>query len=236
LTLRSLTPEEGRVIGSLIEKQLTTPLQYPLTLNALVVACNQSSNREPVVSYSNRVVEAAVMSLRDAGLAGFMYPSHGRTVTRYRHMIGERLALDERELALVAALLLRGPQTAGELRSRTDRMAHFDGIGAVDADLERLSQREEPLVLRLERRPGEKEERWVQLLTGPFDQSAAPVPVPTAAPARAAWAPPAPTPTPTAADLGGDGLAALAEQVTSLRDEVAELRAALERLQEQLGG
>ena len=157
-----LSAEEGRIIGSLVEKQLTTPQQYPLTLNALVMACNQSSNREPVVSYSEHVVEVAVTALRDAGLVGFMYPSHGRTVTRYRHVLSERLGLDERELALVAVLLLRGPQTAGELRARTERMAPFDGIGAVDADLERLSTRQEPLVLRLARRPGQKEERWVQ--------------------------------------------------------------------------
>ena len=159
-----LTPEEGRVIGSLVEKQLTTPQQYPLTLNSLVLACNQSSNREPVVAYDEPVVQAALAALRSAEMVSLVYPSHGRSVTRYRHTLTERLGLDERELALVAVLLLRGPQTVGEFRARTERMAQFDGIGAVDADLVRLSEKPEPLVVRLPRRPGQKEERWVQLL------------------------------------------------------------------------
>jgi uncharacterized protein len=236
-----LSAAEGRVIGSLVEKQLTTPQQYPLTLNALVMACNQSSNRDPVVSYSEHLVEVAVARLRDAGLVGFMYPSHGRTVTRYRPILSERLGLDERELALVAVLLLRGPQTAGELRSRTERMAPFDGIEAVDADLERLSNRQEPLVLRLARRPGQKEERWVQLLT----VEAASQPIAAAAEtgvitAGRAQSPPTEEPARTI-DGGTWGrsdqrLISLADEVTELRAEVAELRAALERLQDQLGG
>ncbi len=160
-----LTPEEGRVIGSLIEKQLTTPQQYPLTLNSLVGACNQSSNREPVVSYDEHLVQTALASLRNAELIGLVYPSHGRSVTRYRHVLTERLGLDDRELALLAVLLLRGPQTAGELRARSERMARFDGIDAVDADLVRLSEKAEPLVIRQPRRPGQKEERWAQLLS-----------------------------------------------------------------------
>ena len=162
-----LTPEEGRVIGSLIEKQLTTPQQYPLTLNSLVLACNQSSNRDPVLSYDERTVQAALTSLRNAELIGFVYPSHGRSVTRYRHTLAERLGLDDRELALLAVLLLRGPQTGGELRARTERMARFDGIDAVDADLVRLSEKAEPLVVRQSRRPGQKEERWAQLSSTP---------------------------------------------------------------------
>ncbi len=120
-----LTPEEGRVIGSLIEKQLTTPQQYPLTLNSLVLACNQSSNRDPVVSYDEQLVQTTLVSLRSAELIGLIYPSHGRSVTRYRHLLAERLGLDEREMALMAALLLRGAQTAGELRARSERMAQF---------------------------------------------------------------------------------------------------------------
>jgi uncharacterized protein len=234
-----LSSEEGRVIGSLVEKQLTTPQQYPLTLNALVMACNQSSNRDPVVSYSERLVEVAVARLRDAGLAGFMYPSHGRTVTRYRHVLSERLGLDERELALVAVLLLRGPQTAGELRSRTDRMASFDGIEAVDADLERLSKRQEPLVVRLARRPGQKEERWAQLLT--IEAASQPVELAAEPGAGAAGRVPLPLEEAGALNTGAWGrsdqrLMALANEVTELRAEVAELRAALELLQDQLGG
>ena len=193
-----LTPEEGRVIGSLIEKQLTTPQQYPLTLNSLVAACNQSSNREPVVSYDERVVQTALASLRHAELIGLVYPSHGRSVTRYRHVLTERLGLDDRELALLAVLLLRGPQTAGELRARSERMARFDGIDAVDADLVRLSEKTEPLVIRQPRRPGQKEERWAQLLS-----------TATSAPAAndegAAWsAGPPEVAAPAAADADGD--------------------------------
>ena len=236
-----LTSEEGRIIGSLVEKQLTTPQQYPLTLNALVMACNQSSNRDPVVSYSEHLVEVAVGALRDAGLAGFMYPSHGRSVTRYRHVLSERLGLDERELALLAVLLLRGPQTAGELRSRTERMASFDGIGAIDADLERLSKRQEPLVVRLPRRQGQKEERWAQLLT--VDAASQPAePIAAAAPPAASRLQPiAESAGAGSTDAGAWGrsdqrLISLADEVAELRAEVAELRFALERLQDQLGG
>ena len=160
-----LSQEEGRVIGSLIEKQLTTPQQYPLSLNALVLACNQSSNRDPVVEFDERTVHDAVASLKTAGLVSFVYPSHGRSVTRYQQLLGEHLAITEQQLALLGVLLLRGPQTAGELRSRTERMCEFDSIAQVEAKLERLGGLPEPLVARLSRRPGQKEERWVQLLT-----------------------------------------------------------------------
>jgi len=160
-----LSAEEGRIVGSLIEKQLTTPQQYPLTLNALVLACNQSSNRDPVVNYDEGFVQQTLTALKEAGLLRFVHPSHGRSVLRYRQVIEERLALDDKELSLVGVLLLRGPQTVAELRTRTSRMAEFDGIGALERDLERLSSLPEPLVVRLSRRPGQKEERWAQLLT-----------------------------------------------------------------------
>jgi uncharacterized protein YceH (UPF0502 family) len=251
-----LTPEEGRVIGSLVEKQLTTPQQYPLTLNSLVLACNQSSNREPVVAYDEPVVQTALAALRTAEMVSLVYPSHGRSVTRYRHTLAERLGLDERELALVAVLLLRGPQTAGELRARTERMAQFDGIDAVDADLVRLSEKQEPLAIRLPRRPGQKEERWTQLLSGaassPGSATDGPAPPASLAP-PAPPAPPAPfTPREsTTADpawhqavappvAGDDGVAdrveSLAEEVAALRAEVAALNDAFDRLRDQLGG
>jgi uncharacterized protein YceH (UPF0502 family) len=222
-----LGAEQGRVIGSLIEKQLTTPQQYPLSLNALVQACNQVSNRDPIVTYDERLVDETLVSLKEAGLVRFVHPSHGRSVTRYRQVLDERLGLDNQQLALVAVLLLRGGQTAGELRIRTDRMAQFSGIGAVDAELERLSAGPEPLVARLPRRPGQKEERWTQLLA------------PDTADAPGFDAPEVsgrsqPSRPDQAASLAE--LADLAEEVTALRAEVAELRAALERLQAQLGG
>jgi hypothetical protein len=159
-----LTPVEARVIGSLAEKQLTTPQQYPLTGNALVVACNQTSNRDPVVVYDDSIVEGALSSLREAGLLRFVHPSHGRSATRYRQVLDERFGLDARGLSVLAVLLLRGPQTVGELRARTERMADFGGLDEVGAELERLANSPDPLVSELPRRPGQKEERWTQLL------------------------------------------------------------------------
>ncbi len=153
------------MIGSLIEKQLTTPDQYPLSLNALLLACSQSSNRDPVVAFDERTVDRALAALKVAGLVGLVHPSHGRSVTRYQQFLEEKLEISERQAALVAVLLLRGPQTGGELRSRSARMCGFDDIAEVDVELERLSGLPEPLVVRLPRRPGQKEERWVQLLT-----------------------------------------------------------------------
>jgi uncharacterized protein YceH (UPF0502 family) len=258
-----LTPEEGRVIGSLIEKQLTTPQQYPLSLNSLVLACNQSSNRDPVVAYDEQTVQTALTSLRNAELIGFVYPSHGRSVTRYRHTLAERLGLDDRELALLAVLLLRGPQTAGELRARSERMARFDGIDAVDADLVRLSEKVDPLVVRQSRRPGQKEERWAELLSipGPSDaleyDRAAPGaggsgvmrPAAAAVPADAGISPagsglrpggyealeasPPGLPTDPSTE---ERLASLAEEVATLRAEFEALQDAFDLLRDQLGG
>jgi uncharacterized protein YceH (UPF0502 family) len=167
-----LGAEQGRVIGSLIEKQLTTPQQYPLSLNALVQACNQVSNRNPVVSYDEREVDETLVSLKEAGLVRFVHPSHGRSVTRYRQVLDERLGLDTSQLALVAVLLLRGAQTAGELRTRTERMAAFEGITGLEAELARLAGGPEPLVARLPRRPGQKEERWAHLLMDAGEETA----------------------------------------------------------------
>ena len=209
-----LSQEEGRVIGSLIEKQLTTPQQYPLTLNALVLACNQSSNRDPVVEFDERTVHDAVASLKTAGLVSFVYPSHGRSVTRYQQLLGEHLAITEQQLALLGVLLLRGPQTAGELRSRTERMCEFDSIAQVDVELEHLSGLPEPLVARLSRRPGQKEERWVQLLT---DGSVAL----------------ASEPVPDVVEVSS-GTADLAAEVAALRSEVVELHARVAALNDEL--
>src|SRR6185437_3717095 len=159
-----LSPVETRVIGSLAEKQLTTPQQYPLTLNALVVACNQTSNRDPVVVYDDSIVDGALSSLKEAGLLRFVHPGHGRSATRYRQVLDERFGLDARGLSVLAVLLLRGPQTVGELRARTERMADFGSLGDVEAELRGLASGPDPLVSRMSRRPGQKEERWTQLL------------------------------------------------------------------------
>jgi uncharacterized protein YceH (UPF0502 family) len=156
-----LSPEGARVIGSLVEKDLTTPDQYPLTIKSLVAACNQASNREPVVAFEERLVLSTLDALKEQRLVRFVLPSHGRSAVRYRHVLPEALGLDQRQCALVASLLLRGPQTIGELRSRTERMADFDGLEAVEHELAFLAKVEEPLALSLGRRPGQKEVRWI---------------------------------------------------------------------------
>ena len=244
-----LTSEEGRVIGALIEKQLTTPQQYPLTLNSLVLACNQSSNREPVVSYEEHTVQTALTSLRNAELIGFVYPSHGRSVTRYRHTLAERLGLDDRELAILAVLLLRGPQTAGELRARTERMARFDGIDAVDADLVRLSEKAEPLVVRQSRRPGQKEERWTQLFCPAAAGEAVEYERAESGPAGGSFShggatirsigdedgPPSGSGA-SSDSSADDRLASLGEELAALRAEVEALKDAFDLLRDQLGG
>jgi uncharacterized protein YceH (UPF0502 family) len=160
-----LTPEEARVVGSLAEKALATPQYYPLTLNALVAACNQSNNRDPVVSYSAGEVEETLDSLRAKGAARVIHAGGGNRTTKYRHVLDELLGLDARELSLLTVLLLRGPQTLNELRTRTERLADFDSADEVERDLVRLSEREEPLVELLEREPGRREPRWRTLLT-----------------------------------------------------------------------
>jgi uncharacterized protein YceH (UPF0502 family) len=229
-----LSPEEGRVVGSLIEKQLTTPQQYPLTMNSLVLACNQSSNRDPVVDFDERTVDDALASLKTAGIVRFVHPSHGRSVIRYRQVLEERLGLDSTELALVGVLLLRGPQTVGELRSRTERMADFEGIAAVDSELDRLARRPEPLARKLPRRPGQKEERWVQLLAGPGDVEES----------RAVSEPEDESESESglgfvdqmgAHSPASGRLAALEDEVSELRSEVQRLRADLDDLKTQLG-
>lgn len=159
-----LTAEEARVVGALAEKALTTPQYYPLTHNALVNACNQSNNRDPVVSYDASVVEAALEGLRAKGLARLIHAGGGNRTTKYRHVLDEALGLDPRELALVTVLLLRGPQTLNELRTRTARMADFDGADAVQHDLDRLAARDDPLVVFLGKEPGRREPRWATTL------------------------------------------------------------------------
>lgn len=162
---------EARVLGSLVEKQLTTPEYYPLTLNALTAACNQKSNREPVMSLGETEILAAIDSLRDKNLVYLFYGSTSRTV-KYKHMLPNVFELDSAGVAVVALLLLRGPQTVGELRGRSDRLHEFSGLDEVQTTLDDLSRRNEPLVLKLERQPGQKEARYAHLLSGEIDQAA----------------------------------------------------------------
>jgi uncharacterized protein YceH (UPF0502 family) len=159
-----LTAEEARVVGALAEKALATPQYYPLTRNALVAACNQSNNRDPVVTYDEATVETALQGLRERGFARMIPAGGGNRTAKYRHVLDEALGVDARELALLTVLLLRGPQTLNELRTRTARLADFDGAEAVEHDLQRLAEREEPLVVFLEREPGRREPRWATTL------------------------------------------------------------------------
>jgi uncharacterized protein YceH (UPF0502 family) len=160
-----LTEVEVRVVGALVEKQVTTPEYYPLTLNALVNACNQISNRDPVVSYDEQAVARAVESLRAKNLVYVFYGSDSR-VPKYKHMLANIYDLSPAELAAVCVLMLRGPQTVGEVRGRTGRLYSFVDLAQVEATLEGLAQREEPLVLKLPRQPGRKEARYAHLLAG----------------------------------------------------------------------
>jgi len=160
-----LSDVEGRVLGSLIEKDVTTPDYYPLSLNALVNACNQKSNRDPVMNLDEDSVREALRGLEKNGLAGPADSFDGR-VTKYEHRLQEAYNFDRRETAILCVLLLRGPQTPGELRSRSERMHSFDELGEVESTLQRLIKREPPLAKVLPRLPGTKEARYVHLLSG----------------------------------------------------------------------
>lgn len=160
-----LTEIETRICGALVEKQLTTPEYYPLTLNALVAACNQKSNREPVVAFDEQTVETALENLREKNLVYVFYGSTSR-VPKYKHMLPNVYELDERETAIVCVLMLRGAQTLGELRERTGRLYEFSGLGEVNETLDALVRRDEPLVVKLERQAGQKEVRYAHLLSG----------------------------------------------------------------------
>lgn len=167
-----LTETEARIVGALIEKELTTPEYYPLTLNALVAACNQKTNREPVVSFTEATVQKSLDDLREKNLAYVFYGSTSR-VPKYKHILDKVLELERSEISVICVLLLRGAQTLGELRERTGRLYEFSGLGEVSETLDNLSRRDEPLVVKLERQPGQKEVRYAHLLSGEIDAAAA---------------------------------------------------------------
>lgn len=169
-----LTVAEARVLGALVEKEVTTPDYYPLSLNALGNACNQRSNREPVMNLDEDDLRQALHGLERKQLAGRARSSDGR-VTKYEHWLGEAFNFTRAETALVCVLLLRGPQTPGELRGRTERLHSFDEISDVLGGLQKLMDREPPLVALLPRQPGTKESRYAHLLCGPVESIALPV-------------------------------------------------------------
>jgi len=160
-----LTDIETRVLGALIEKDITTPDYYPLSLNALVNACNQKNNRDPVMTLDETIVREGLSSLQEKRLAGPASGADSR-VTKFEHRLQEVFNFDRREIAIVCVLLLRGPQTPGELRSRTDRMYHFEALEDIVSTLDRLAQRQPPLAQVLPRQPGTKESRYTHLFSG----------------------------------------------------------------------
>ncbi len=164
---------EARVLGSLMEKESATPEYYPLSLHALCAACNQKSNREPVMSLDEETVLAAIESLKAKGLALDISGGEHR-VHKYGHRLGEVFNFDRREQVLMCVLMLRGPQTVGELRGRSERLHAFDGLADVENALQRLAERTPPLVKKLARRAGEKEPRFAHLLGGDVEDSAPP--------------------------------------------------------------
>jgi len=222
MTFEPLTPEQCRVLGCLIEKEKATPQNYPLTLNSLRLACNQSTNRSPVVDYDEATVDAVLLLLRQQGLIRNVYSPSNRA-TKYRHVLAEVWHLDAPSEAVIGVLLLRGAQTVGEVKSRTERLAHLPTLEETEAVLERLAAREDSLVLRLDRQPGQKDERWVHLLGGE-DHAVALGAV--AAPAGGA-------PSGLAASQGR--LDALEVEVLALRAEVDELRSELATFRAEFG-
>ncbi|HEY0791543.1 MAG TPA: DUF480 domain-containing protein [Chthoniobacterales bacterium] len=165
-----LTPVETRVLGCLLEKERTTPEVYPLTMNSLVAACNQTTNREPMVAYDDQTVEAALDSLRQKQLAIIVHTA-GARVPKYRHRLLDQYELNPKEVALLCLLLLRGPQTPGELRARGERLAGPVSLPEVEATLAELARGDAPLTRSLAPRPGQKERRYVQLLSGPHEET-----------------------------------------------------------------
>jgi uncharacterized protein YceH (UPF0502 family) len=213
-----LTAPEIRVLGCLLEKQRTTPDAYPLSLNALRLACNQSTNRDPVVDYDEATIRDALQRLgrrRWTRLAS----GHSSRASKYRHLVDDALGLARDEQALLAVLMLRGAQTPGELKQRAERLEPFAGLDAVHATLDRLIDR--GLVVRLGRRPGQKEERYEQQLG---DEGAAEAPhVPAGEPSEAGATEPVPS-----APADDDRVARLEDEVAALRDELAALRQRLD--------
>ncbi|HKT50172.1 MAG TPA: DUF480 domain-containing protein [Candidatus Angelobacter sp.] len=210
-----LNPEEARVLGALIEKDITTPDYYPLSLNALVNACNQKNNRDPVMSLDENTVRDALVTLQEKRLAGPASGADSR-VTKYEHRIQEVFNFTRAETAVMDVLLLRGPQTPGELRGRTERMFKFEELSDVQATLQRLMQREAPLVKMLPRQPGTKESRYAHLLSGDVEGYVAP------------------PETASGAGTEDDGrIGRLENEVADLRRELADLRQQMESFRKQ---
>lgn len=211
-----LTDVEARVLGALVEKDITTPDYYPLSLNALVNACNQKNNRDPVMTLDENQVREALSGLEAMGLAGPASSADSR-VTKYEHHLQDVFNFSRGETAVICVLLLRGPQTPGELRGRTERLHRFEDLEAVQAALQHLMRREPPLAVMLPRQPGTKESRYAHLLSGE---------IPVAAPASRGVAAPV--------DHGQqDRVSHVEEQVATLEREVSDLKQTVEALRKR---
>ncbi len=211
-----LTATEVRVLASLVEKQLTTPEYYRLTLNALTAACNQKSNRDPVMSLGDTEIQAAIDSLRDQSLVYLYYGTGTRTV-KYKHMLPGVFELDAAGVAVLAVLMLRGPQTIGEIRERSGRLHEFGDLNEVQETLDGLARRDEPLLVRLERLPGQKEARYAHLLSGEIDVSSLP----------------APGEKRSSGSADGSRVEALENEVAALKNELAEFKATFDEFRKQ---
>jgi uncharacterized protein YceH (UPF0502 family) len=214
-----LSEVEARVLGSLIEKDLTTPEYYPLSLNALLHACNQKSNRDPFMSLDEDAVRQALRALEKKELAGPADNMESR-VSKFEHRLQEAYNFTRHEIAILCELLLRGPQTPGELRSRADRMHKFEDLGIVQSTLQRLMKREPPLVKVLPKQPGTKEVRYAHLLCGDV---AGWEPAPESGVATGS----------TAGSQNGDRITRLEEEVAGLREQVADLKQQLAAFRKQ---
>ncbi len=212
----NLTPIEARVLGSLVEKDITTPDYYPLSLNALVNACNQKNNRDPVMTLDEDAVREALSGLQSQRLAGPAGGADSR-VTKYEHRLQEVYNFSRGEIAVLCVLLLRGPQTPGELRGRTERMHRFEDLDQVQAALQRLMQREPPLATVLPRQPGTKEARFAHLMSGDIDYIA-----------------PEHGPAPSSATGGSAPDSDLLDRIALLEQNVVELRSRIDELTREL--
>ena len=218
MTLRALSLLEARVLGVLIEKARTVPDSYPLSINSLTLGCNQKTARDPVLNATESEVQAAVDALKSLNLA---FEASGSRVTRYEHNMARTMALPSQSVALLAVLMLRGPQTVSELRTNADRLHRFADLSSVEAFLDELADRPAEkggaLVVKLPRAPGSREPRWAQLMCGAIDVSAMPVAADTAD------------------FVATSELTAMKAQQAAMQQELADLRASVDRLYDELG-
>jgi uncharacterized protein YceH (UPF0502 family) len=217
----TLNEYELRTLGALVEKHIATPDYYPMTLNALVNACNQKNHRDPVVSFDETIVAKALDGLREKNLAYVFHGSEARA-PKYGHLFPKAFDLSEAEIPLMCVLILRGPQTSGELRSRTQHLRSFGSLAEVETLLQGLSLRDEPLVVKLPRQPGSRESRFAHLLGGPVEMEQS-----------EAWRP---APLVQQRQFDNDKIAKLEEEIASLRMELSDLKEQFAEFKRELGG